>query len=122
MVVKLLAHGADPTFRDGEGCDCLHLASQLGHTALVAYLVAKGCPVNAPDGNGMTALMWACLKVTHSVDPTRLLLTLGASVRYYDICFSMLLPSALHSASITTLLYFYKKLVSELSLEFLLIF
>jgi len=84
MVVKLLAHGADPTFKDGEGCDCLHLASQLGHTALVAYLVAKGCPVNAPDGNGMTALMWSCLRVTHSMDPTRLLLTLGASVSVTD--------------------------------------
>ena len=81
MVVKLMAHGADPTFRDGEGCNCLHLAAQLGHTAIVAYLVAKTCPVNSPDGNGMTALMWACLKVTHSMDPTRLLLTLGASVR-----------------------------------------
>ena len=62
MVVKLLGHGADPTYRDGEGCDCLHLAAQLGHTALCAYLVAKGCSVNAPDGNGMTALMWSCLR------------------------------------------------------------
>ena len=84
MVVKLLAHGADPTFKDAEGCDCLHLAAQLGHTAIVAYLVAKGCPVNSPDGNGMTPLMWSCLRVTNSMDPTRLLLTMGASVSITD--------------------------------------
>ncbi len=32
--------------RDGEGCGCLHLAAQFGHTALVAYLVAKGQNIN----------------------------------------------------------------------------
>lgn len=84
MVVKLMAHGADPTFKDGEGCDCLHLAAQLGHTAIVAYLVAKGCGVNTPDGNGMTPLMWSCLKVSNGMDPTRLLMTMGASVSVTD--------------------------------------
>ena len=84
MVVKLLGRGADPTFKDGEGCDCLHLASQLGHTAIVAYLIAKGCNANTPDGNGMTPLMWSCLRVTNAMDPTRLLMTLGASVSVTD--------------------------------------
>ena len=32
--------------RDGEGCGCLHLAAQFGHTSLVAYLVAKGQNIN----------------------------------------------------------------------------
>ena len=32
----------------------------------------------------MTALMWCCLRVTHAVDPARLLLTLGASTSMRD--------------------------------------
>ena len=41
MVVLLVQHGADPDICDGEGCACIHLAAQFGHTAIVAYLVAK---------------------------------------------------------------------------------
>ena len=74
MIVLLLKHGADPTIKDGEGCNCLHLAAQLGHTAIAAYLVAKGCDVNGPDANGMSPLMWACFRSTSGVDPARLLL------------------------------------------------
>ena len=74
MIVLLMKNGADPTYKDGEGCNCLHLAAQLGHTAIVAYLVAKGCDVNGPDVNGMSPLMWACFRSTSGVDPTRLLL------------------------------------------------
>ncbi|XP_037297457.1 palmitoyltransferase Hip14-like [Manduca sexta] len=76
--VLLVRAGADPSLRDAEGCACLHLAAQFGHTAVVAYLVARGVPVDAPDAGGMTALMWSCWKVS-AVDPTRLLLTLGAA-------------------------------------------
>lgn len=80
MVVLLVRHGADPTVLDAEGCNCLHLAAQLGHTAVAAYLVAKKCcDVDGPDANGMTALMWSAFRASSSVDPTRLLLTLGAS-------------------------------------------
>lgn len=84
MVVKLIRHGADPAVQDGEGGNGLHLAAQLGHTAIAAYLAAKGCPVNGPDATGMTPLMWSCLKSTSHVDPTQLLLTLGASVNVAD--------------------------------------
>ncbi|KAL0268773.1 UNVERIFIED_CONTAM: hypothetical protein PYX00_010589 [Menopon gallinae] len=76
-VILLMQMGADPSLRDGEGCSCLHLAAQFGHTAIVAYLVAKGLNPNLQDKNGMTPLMWSAYKVT-SLDPTRLLLTLGA--------------------------------------------
>lgn len=33
--VILMNSGADPTLRDAEGCSCIHLAAQFGHTALV---------------------------------------------------------------------------------------
>ncbi|XP_045492169.1 palmitoyltransferase Hip14 isoform X2 [Colias croceus] len=81
--VLLVRAGADPALRDAEGCACLHLAAQFGHTAVVAYLVARGVPPDAPDAGGMTPLMWAAWKVT-AVDPTRLLLSLGASTSPQD--------------------------------------
>ncbi|KPJ16263.1 Palmitoyltransferase ZDHHC17 [Papilio machaon] len=81
--VLLVRAGADPTLRDAEGCACLHLAAQFGHTAVVAYLVARGVDPDAPDAGGMTPLMWAAWKVS-AVDPTRLLLTLGASTSPVD--------------------------------------
>ncbi|XP_071100123.1 palmitoyltransferase ZDHHC17-like isoform X2 [Haliotis cracherodii] len=83
MVVQLMAYGADPSLRDGEGCSCVHLAAQFGHTAIVAYLIAKGQDVDMVDRNGMTALMWASYRV-FGYDPVRLLLTFGASVNKAD--------------------------------------
>ncbi|XP_042222045.1 palmitoyltransferase ZDHHC17-like [Homarus americanus] len=83
MVVLLMKHGADSSLRDGEGCSCIHLAAQFGHTAIVAYLVARGANVNLMDKNGMTPLMWSAYRVT-SLDPTRLLLTFGASTSMAD--------------------------------------
>ena len=76
MVMLLMQHGADPNKKDGEGCSGLHLAAQFGHTAIVAYLVAKSCHINDTDSNGMTALMWSCFRA-NGLDPTRMLLTLG---------------------------------------------
>lgn len=64
MVVLLMKHGADSSLRDGEGCSCIHLAAQFGHTAIVAYLVARGANVNLMDKNGMTPLMWSAYRVT----------------------------------------------------------
>ncbi|CAH0628541.1 unnamed protein product [Chrysodeixis includens] len=81
--VQLVRAGADPALRDAEGCACLHLAAQFGHTAVVAYLVARGVAADAADAGGMTPLMWASWKVS-AVDPARLLLTLGASTRPAD--------------------------------------
>ena len=80
MIVLLMKFGADPTYKDGEGCNCLHLAAQLGHTAIVAYLVAKGCDVNGPDANGMSPVMWSCFRSTSGVDPTRLLLRVSINM------------------------------------------
>lgn len=82
-VVLLMNAGADPTLRDAEGCSCIHLAAQFGHTALVAYFIARGVSPDLMDRGGMTPLMWSCWKVCH-LDPTRLLLTLGASTNLTD--------------------------------------
>ena len=37
-----MKYGADPSLIDGEGCSCVHVAAQFGHTSIVAYLIAKG--------------------------------------------------------------------------------
>jgi palmitoyltransferase len=83
MVVLLMSYGADPSILDGEGCSGIHLAAQFGHTAIVAYFIAKGQNVDARDKNGMTPLMWSSYRV-FGPDPTRLLLTFGASVNMRD--------------------------------------
>ncbi|GLH03362.1 hypothetical protein R5R35_007131 [Gryllus longicercus] len=82
-VTLLMQYGADPSIRDAEGCSCIHHAAQFGHTAIVAYFVAKGVNVNMQDRNGMTPLMCSAYKVT-SLDPTRLLLTFGACTSIQD--------------------------------------
>lgn len=62
MVVLLVQHRADPSLFDGDGFNCLHLAAQMGFTSIVAYFIAKGQDINAPDLNGMTPLMWSALR------------------------------------------------------------
>ena len=75
--------GANPSLRDGEGAAAIHLAAQFGHTAIVGYLIAKGQNVNTVDSNGMTPLMWAAYR-TSTIDPLRLLVTLGSSLTATD--------------------------------------
>ena len=96
-VVLLMSLGADPTLQDGEGCRCIHLAAQFGHTSIVAYLIAKGNDVDMIDKNGMTALMFAAHRV-FGYDPTRMLLTFGASVNKRENQFG---NTALHYACLT---------------------
>lgn len=83
VVTLLMAAGADPSIRDAEGISCIHLAAQFGHTALVAYFIARGLSPDLQDRGGMTALMWAAWKVS-ALDPVRLLLTLGANPSVAD--------------------------------------
>lgn len=68
MVILLLQHRADPSLLDGDGFNCLHLAAQMGLTPIVAYFIAKGQDINAPDLNGMTPLMWSALRKNTYVD------------------------------------------------------
>ncbi|KAH9527412.1 Palmitoyltransferase zdhhc13 [Dermatophagoides farinae] len=83
MVVLLMQHRADPSLLDGDGYNALHLAAQFGHTSIVAYFIAKGQDIDAPDTNGMTALMWSSFR-NNSIDPTQLLITLGANLSLTD--------------------------------------
>ncbi|XP_050435792.1 palmitoyltransferase Hip14 [Adelges cooleyi] len=82
-VVLLMAEGADPCFFDIEGHSCLHIAAQFGFTAIAAYMIAKGVDINLRDKDGMTPLMWSAYK-TLGADPTKLLITLGASMSVQD--------------------------------------
>ena len=84
MVILLMSNGSDPTIYDGEGANCLHLAAQFGHTAIVAYYIAsQSVDINSADVNGMTALMWSCFRISTN-DPTRLLINLGSSLNLVD--------------------------------------
>lgn len=67
-IVLLMQHGADPNFVDAEGMACIHVAAQFGHTAVLAYMVAKGVNINIQDVKGFTALMHCALKHTRCVD------------------------------------------------------
>lgn len=67
IVVILMRAGADPTLRDSEGFSCIHLAALFGHTAIVAYLVAKGVNPNMLDRSAMTPLMWSAYKVNRYI-------------------------------------------------------
>ncbi|RWS17662.1 zinc finger protein-like protein [Dinothrombium tinctorium] len=84
MVVLLLQHGADPSVFDGEGCNCLHLASQFGHTSIVAndpirLLITLGASLNLTDHkHGNTALHWAVYSRNNNA--VSLLLNAGANV------------------------------------------
>ena len=62
-VVILMRAGADPNLKDYEGSSCIHLAAQFGHTAICAYLIAKGINPDTPDRSGMTPLMWCSYKI-----------------------------------------------------------
>ncbi|MGH0144168.1 UNVERIFIED_CONTAM: hypothetical protein FKN15_006998 [Acipenser sinensis] len=81
MVVQLLKYGGDPSLIDGEGCSCIHLAAQFGHTSIVAYFIAKGQVGFLKDRPYCLAFDSHCFR---SVDPTRLLLTFNVSVNLGD--------------------------------------
>ncbi|XKL65461.1 hypothetical protein PGB90_008881 [Kerria lacca] len=77
-VILLMQHGANPEFIDAEGLACIHVAAQFGHTAVIAYFIAKGIDINSLDNNGLTPLMHCTIKHL-SLDPARLLIKFGAS-------------------------------------------
>lgn len=59
MVHLLLSKGADPTMLDVQGYNAIHLASQGGHTMLVAYFIHIGLDVDSLDSMQRTPLMWS---------------------------------------------------------------
>lgn len=70
-VVLLMQHGANADFVDAEGLACIHVAAQFGHTAVIAYFVAKGVDINVQDIKGFTPLMHCACKHTRYVKRKR---------------------------------------------------
>lgn len=63
IVSLLLANGADPLLRDDQGYNLLHSATLDGNVyQLVMLLHHPDIPVDVPDTQGHTSLMWAAYK------------------------------------------------------------
>ncbi|KAK5138216.1 hypothetical protein LTR08_004912 [Meristemomyces frigidus] len=63
VVSLLLANGADPLAKDDQGYNLLHSATLDGNVfQLVLLLHQPDLPVDAPDSQGHTSLMWAAYK------------------------------------------------------------
>ena len=63
VVSLLLANGADPLLKDDQGYNLLHSATLDGNVyQLVLLLHHPDIPVDVPDAQGHTSLMWAAYK------------------------------------------------------------
>jgi palmitoyltransferase ZDHHC13/17 len=63
VVSLLLANGADPLIKDDQGYNLLHSATLDGNVyQLVLLLHQPDLPVDSPDAQGHTSLMWAAYK------------------------------------------------------------
>ncbi|KAK3638386.1 palmitoyltransferase akr1 [Elasticomyces elasticus] len=83
IVSLLLANGADPLLKDDQGYNLLHSATLDGNIyQLVLLLHQPDLPVDVPDSQGHTSLMWAAYKGFGAcVD---ILLRWGANVHAID--------------------------------------
>nr|XP_045618619.1 palmitoyltransferase Hip14-like [Procambarus clarkii] len=79
---ELIEGGYDINKRDNENVTLLHWAAINNRREIVRYYISKGAVVDAVGGELMsTPLHWA---TSYSLDPTRLLLTFGASTSMAD--------------------------------------
>lgn len=83
VISLLLANGANPLIRDDQGYNLLHSATLDGNVyQLILLLHQPDLPVDTPDAQGHTALMWAAYKgFPACID---VLLRFGASVHAAD--------------------------------------
>ena len=82
-VHRLIKEGANPSIKDGQGFNALHLAVHSSHAILVMYLLYLGMDVDAADNvGGHTPLMWAAYQ--GEALTTDLLLRFGANVSAVD--------------------------------------
>ena len=82
IIYLLLKNGADPLITDAQGYNILHLATIDGNVFLLVLLLLQNIPIDGPDHNGHTSLMWAAYKgYSACVD---LFLHWGASVNVTD--------------------------------------
>ncbi|WBW71611.1 palmitoyltransferase Akr1 [Schizosaccharomyces osmophilus] len=82
MVNYLVQRGGDPLMHDSQGFHCLHLAVHSSNAFLVVYLLHLDIPVDSPDENQHTPLMWAVYHGNEMV--TNCLLKWGADVHATD--------------------------------------
>lgn len=82
-VHRLIREGADPSLKDGQGFNALHLAVHSSQALLVLYLLYLDMDVDVADNvGGHTPLMWAAYQGhAQSVD---LLLRFGANIAITD--------------------------------------
>ena len=78
-VARLLAAGANPEARDGQGRTALHVAAFTSHAAAARALVAGGAQANALDAQRYDIVTIAAVR--NDVAMLRLALALGASAR-----------------------------------------
>ncbi|CAK4030844.1 Palmitoyltransferase akr1 [Lecanosticta acicola] len=83
VISLLLANGADPLLRDDQGYNLLHSATLDGNVyQLILLLHQPDIPVDVPDAQGHTSLMWAAYKgYPACID---MLLRFGADVHAVD--------------------------------------
>ncbi|KAF9734413.1 hypothetical protein PMIN06_009966 [Paraphaeosphaeria minitans] len=62
IVNLLLEHGADPLLTDDQGFNLLHSATLDGNVYQLVLLLHQDIPVDIPDSQAHTALMWAAYK------------------------------------------------------------
>jgi hypothetical protein len=62
VVNLLLEHGADPLLTDDQGFNLLHSATLDGNVYQLVLLLHQDIPVDIPDSQAHTALMWAAYK------------------------------------------------------------
>lgn len=62
IVNLLLQHGADPLLTDDQGFNLLHSATLDGNVFQLLLLLHQDLPVDIPDPQGHTSLMWAAYK------------------------------------------------------------
>jgi ankyrin repeat protein len=75
-VKTLLAHGANPNAKNGEGTPILMYAALYGDTRTVRYFLSHGADPNGKNANDATALIWA----GGDVEKVRALVANGANV------------------------------------------
>ncbi|WP_280839666.1 ankyrin repeat domain-containing protein [Micromonospora sp. A200] len=79
-IVRLLAAGADPRGRDGEGVPLLRHAADTGDVALVRPFLDAGAPVDLADQYGVTPLMCAVMAGAPAAELVDLLVACGVDV------------------------------------------
>jgi ankyrin repeat protein len=62
IVDILLQHGADPLLTDDQGFNLLHSATLDGNVFQLVLLLHQDIPIDIPDAQAHTALMWAAYK------------------------------------------------------------